>query len=185
VRVDDDRPVSLPPAMRRGGAALGRAVHAVLATTDLDGDLDDVAALAAVHAAAESITDAQDVERRARAALAAPVVLDARATRQRWRELYVATPVGPRGHLVEGYIDLLFEDAAGGLVVVDYKTDAELDHAFDQYRLQAATYAFALQATLHRPVTRAVFVLCHSEGAEEREVEDLPTAIAEVERLAG
>jgi len=162
-------------------------VHAVLATIDFDHDAEgqDITALATAHAAAERVTDVADVERRVRAALQSPVVLEARAARRRWRELYVAAPVGSNGRLVEGYVDLLFEDAAGDLVVVDYKTDAELDHAFDQYRLQAATYAFALQATLQRAVRRAVFVLCHPDGAEEREITDLGEAISEVERLAG
>ena len=183
---DDDSPVSLPPALSRGGTALGSAVHAVLATTDLDDESGaDVAALASMHAAAEGVSRADDVERRVRAALQSPSVLAARATKRRWRELYVSAPIGSHGHLVEGYVDLLFEDADGGLVVVDYKTDAELDHAFDTYRLQAATYAFALQIALQRPVTRAVFVLCHPDGADEREIDDLNVAIAEVEALAG
>ena len=99
--------------------------------------------------------------------------------------MYVASPVGTRGHLIEGYVDLLFEDAHGELVVVDYKTDADLDHAIDQYRLQAATYALALQTALHRPVARAVFVQCQPGGAVERVVDDLSGAVAEVEQLAG
>ena len=183
---DDDVPASLPPPIRRGGTAVGRAVHAALATVDFDDEgADDVAALAAVHAAAEDVRDAGDVERRIRAALASPVVIEARAAARRWREVYVASPVGTRGHLIEGYVDLLFEDAHGELVVVDYKTDADLDHAIDQYRLQAATYALALQTALHRPVARAVFVQCQPGGAVERVVDDLSGAVAEVEQLAG
>ena len=183
---DDDVPTSLPPAIRRGGTALGRAVHAVLATIDLDDDTtSDLHALAGVHAAEEGVADVADVERRVRAALDAPVVVDARRTSRRWRELFVAAPVGARGHLVEGYVDLLFQDTRGDLVVVDYKTDADLDHALDQYRLQAATYALALQTTLQRPVARAVFVLCRPDGAVEIDVDDLAAAVAEVERLAG
>ena len=108
-----------------------------------------------------------------------------RAASRRWRELYVAAPVGERGHLVEGYIDLLFENANGELVVVDYKTDAEVDHAPERYRLQAAAYAYALQATLGRPVARAVFVFCRPDGAVERDVTDLAAAIDEVRALAG
>jgi ATP-dependent exoDNAse (exonuclease V) beta subunit len=126
-----------------------------------------------------------DVERRVRAALHSPVVVEARGAARRWREVYVASPVGGRGHLVEGYVDLLFEDARGHLVVVDYKTDADLDHALERYRLQAATYALALQTASQRPVARAVFVQCHPDGAVERVVDDLAGAVADVERLAG
>jgi ATP-dependent helicase/nuclease subunit A len=129
------------------------------------------------------VADHADVARRALSAIEAPIVLEARAAERRWRELYVAAPVGERGRLVEGYIDLLFEDANGELVVVDYKTDADLDTAVDRYRLQAATYALALETTLHRPVTRALFVFCRPDGAIERAVTDLADAIGEVRAL--
>ena len=181
----DDAPTSMPSSIHRGGTALGRAVHAVLATADMDDDAGgDVAALAVVHAAEHGV-GADDVEARVRAAWMAPVVAEARKATRRWRELYVAAPVGTRGHLIEGYVDLLFEDASGDLVLVDYKTDGGLDHGYDQYRLQAATYALALQTTLRRVVRRALFVLCHADGAEERHVLDLPAAIEEAAALAG
>jgi ATP-dependent helicase/nuclease subunit A len=181
---DDGRPTTLPPSISRGGTALGRAVHAVLATVDLDNP-SDLPALAAAQARTEGVTDAADVEQRAASALAAPSILAARASSRRWRELYVAAPVGERGRLIEGYIDLLFEDERGELVVVDYKTDADLETAADRYRLQAATYALALETTLGRPVARAVFVFCRPDGAVEREVEDLPAASDEVRALVG
>ena len=183
--VDDEVPVSLPPSIARGGSALGRAVHAVLASVDLDdAEGGDVVGLAAAEAAAEGV-GSLDVERRARAALASPVVIEARGATNRWRELYVAAPVGTRGRLVEGYLDLLFEDANGELVVVDYKTDADVEHLVEHYRLQAAAYALALRNALKRTVTRAVFVVCHPDGALERVVDDVATAVADVERLVG
>jgi ATP-dependent helicase/nuclease subunit A len=182
--VDDGPPTSLPPALRRGGTALGRAVHAVLATIDFD-QPTNLRALAAAQASTEGIADVAEVERRAAAALDAPTVMAARAATRRWRELYVAAPVGDRGRLIEGYIDLLFEDERGELVVVDYKTDAALETAVERYRLQAATYALALETTLQRPVARAVFVFCRPDGAVEREVADLRSAIEEVRALVG
>jgi ATP-dependent helicase/nuclease subunit A len=181
---DENTPASLPPSISRGGTALGRAVHAVLATVDLDRP-HDLAALAAAQARVEGVADATDVERRAQGALEAPTVVAARAATRRWRELYVAAPVGHGGRLIEGYIDLLFEDEQGALVVVDYKTDADLDTAADRYRLQAATYALALETNLGRPVARAVFVFCRADGAVERDVVDLRAAIDEVRALVG
>jgi ATP-dependent helicase/nuclease subunit A len=178
----DDTPTSLPPSISRGGTALGRAVHAVLATVDFDHPAN-LGPLAVAQARAEGVTDVGDVERRATAALAAPAVVAARARERRWREIYVAAPVGDRGRLIEGYVDLLFEDESGELVLVDYKTDADLETAPDRYRLQAATYALALETTLGRPVARAVFVFCRPDGAIEREVTDLPAAIDEVRAL--
>jgi ATP-dependent helicase/nuclease subunit A len=141
--------------------------------------------LAAAAAAAEGIGDVVDVVRRVQSALDSPMVVAARTATRCWRELYVSAPVGDRDRLVEGYIDLLFEDENGELVVVDYKTDADLDVAADRYRLQAATYALALEANLGRRVSRAVFVFCRPDGAVEREVGDLSAAIEEVRALAG
>jgi ATP-dependent helicase/nuclease subunit A len=181
---DSAAPSELPSSIRRGGTALGSAVHEVLATVDLD-DAHDIGALARVYAAQEGVSDVADVEQRARAALASPSVMVARAADRCWREIYVAAPVGERGRLVEGYIDLLYEDERGDLVVVDYKTDAESDTAVERYRLQAATYALALETTLGRSVARAVFVFCRADGAIEREVTDLKAAIEEVVGLAG
>jgi ATP-dependent helicase/nuclease subunit A len=166
---------------------VGRAVHAVLQTVDLDAP-GDLGAHAGVHASGEGVpTAADDVADLAASALATPTVLQARTTTRCWREVAVAAPMGD-GRLVEGYIDLLFEDAAGDLVVVDYKTDrarsdAELDAAMGRYRLQAAAYALALEATLGRPVARAVFVFARLGAAVEREVTDLPAAVAEARQL--
>ncbi|MEY2464767.1 MAG: ATP-dependent helicase/nuclease subunit [Acidimicrobiaceae bacterium] len=184
---DDSVPTPSPTSFRRGGTAVGRAVHAVLQTVDLD-DPGDLAAMAGVHAAVEGMADAaEQVAHLAASALASPVVLEARASTRRWREVAVVAPIAD-GRYVEGYLDLLFEDANGDLVVVDYKTDrartdAELDAAMGRYRLQAAAYALALEATLGRPVARAVFVFTRSDTAVEREVTDLPTAVAEARTL--
>ena len=180
----DDQPEGLRPSMQRGGTALGCAVHGVLATIDLEG-AHDLEAAAAAFAAAEGIDRVADVAGRARAGLEAPVVVEALAAPRWWREIYVAAPIGSDGRLVEGYVDLLFEAADGSLVVVDYKTDADVDAFTAHHRLQLATYAFALEVAVHRPVTRAVVVYCRPDGPIEREIDDLRGAIAEVQRLAG
>jgi ATP-dependent helicase/nuclease subunit A len=101
-----------------------------------------------------------------------------------WREVPVAAIVA--GVTVEGFVDLLVETLEG-LVVVDYKTDQvptddELDAAMHRYRAQGATYALALQRALGTPVARCVFVFARRRHAVEREVTDLPAAIAEVEQ---
>jgi ATP-dependent helicase/nuclease subunit A len=103
----------------------------------------------------------------------------------RWREVPVAALVD--GVLVEGFIDLLV-DTPDGLVVVDYKTDQvpsdlELDAAVARYSVQGAAYAVALESALGRPVVRCVFVFARTTGAVEREVADLPGAVAGVRAL--
>jgi hypothetical protein len=163
-------------------------------------DPRDVAQLAAVYAAAEGLTgagDALEVELRVKGALESPVVREARAAEagRRWRELYVGAPVSvgetepSADAVVEGYIDLLFEDGAGDLVVVDYKTyhavtAAEAATVAARYRVQAGAYALAVGEVLRRPVTRAVLVFCGRDGAIEHDIEDLQSAAAEARAIA-
>ncbi|HEX2383724.1 MAG TPA: UvrD-helicase domain-containing protein [Acidimicrobiales bacterium] len=195
----DENPSGPPTPLRRGGTALGRAVHAVLQSVNLD-DPHDVAPLAAVFAAAEGLTGANDVtevERRVTGALEAPVIREARSAPpdKRWRELYVGAPVNRADPdtapvaIVEGYIDLLFEDARGELVVVDYKTDrattsAEAAAVAQRYRIQAAAYALAVGEVLQRPVARAVLVFCGHDGAVEHEIPELAEVVAQARAIA-
>jgi ATP-dependent helicase/nuclease subunit A len=72
-------------------------------------------------------------------ALALPVMARARRSRRIWRELRLWFPDG--ADLVEGKVDLVFEEE-GGLVVVDYKTD---HLSAEQARAQAAHHAPQLQ----------------------------------------
>ncbi len=73
------------------------------------------------------------------AALALPVLDRARRAPRVWRELSLWFPDGE--HLVEGKVDLVFEEDAQ-LVVVDYKSDAITD---EQAVAQAAHHAPQLQ----------------------------------------
>jgi ATP-dependent helicase/nuclease subunit A len=170
----------------RAGTAVGRAVHATLQLVDL-ADGHDIGVIAAAAADAELISDrAADVERLARAALDSPSVRAAVSSGRYYREVYVGAPVG--GLVVEGFIDLLYEEE-GELVVVDYKTDTvrdddEVDAAFAHYRLQAAAYALALETALARPVRRCVFVfLAVPYRAAERSIVDVHEATADVRRV--
>jgi ATP-dependent helicase/nuclease subunit A len=72
-------------------------------------------------------------------ALDLPVMLRARKAARIWRELPVWFPDG--ADLIEGVVDLVFEED-GGLVIVDYKTDHIAD---DQALAQAAHHAPQLQ----------------------------------------
>jgi ATP-dependent helicase/nuclease subunit A len=64
------------------------------------------------------------------------------------------TPVtwtAPDGTLVEGIVDLAFEES-GGWTVVDYKTDREIAASGeDRYRRQVALYASAIAQATGRP----------------------------------
>jgi ATP-dependent exoDNAse (exonuclease V) beta subunit len=178
------RDLELPPWNKgRYGTAVGRAVHGVLQAVDLATG-DGIAALAGAQAAAEGVPGRQAlVEALARSALGSAAVMAAAAV-PNWRELYVAAPVGDV--LIEGYIDLLYRDR-GGLVVVDHKTDhlaseADTDAKVARYRLQGAAYARALELVLGEPVAEVVFVFCRPDGpAVERRLPDLAAAMAEVD----
>jgi len=179
-----DEPLPVPEEDRRvpgrgeGGTARGRAVHAVLQAVTLpDGpDLDDLSRL---EAAAEGLEDPAAVAALARSALAAPVVQRALAAPRHWRELAVQAEI--RGRLVEGFIDLAFEDDDGRLVVIDYKTDAAVSPA--AYRLQIGAYAAALARATGREVAEGWLVFATEDGAEERQVTDLAAAVTEVGAL--
>jgi ATP-dependent helicase/nuclease subunit A len=61
----------------------------------------------------------------------------------------------PDGTLVEGIVDLAFEDG-DGWTVVDYKTDRELEGAEGRYRRQVAFYAHAVARASGRPATGVI-----------------------------
>ena len=182
-----ERNLELPPWARgRYGTAMGRAVHGVLQVVDLATGAD-VDALARAQSAAEGVPDHHGrVAALARSGLGSQAARAAAAGRH-WREVYVAAPVGDT--LLEGYIDLLFEDGPG-LVVVDFKTDVvagegDVAAKLERYRLQGAAYAVALERSVARPVTRVVFVFCRPGApAVERDLVDLDQARqAVVDRL--
>jgi ATP-dependent exoDNAse (exonuclease V) beta subunit len=183
----DARDLELPPWNKgRYGSAIGRAVHAVLQTVDLVTG-EGVDQTASAQAAAEGVIGRErQIAQLARSALASATVREAVASGAYRREMYVATSA--EGTTLEGYVDLVYRLSSGGLVVVDYKTDAwrdahELDEKLARYRLQGASYALALEGATGERVERCVFLFLGTEVAEEREVSDLARSVAEVRAL--
>jgi len=137
-----------PPAVvaegSEGGRDFGSLVHSILEWIPLE-DADAVAEQARSMALALAPSFGLDAEGAARAAeaaaraLALPVMARARRAPRVWRELRLWFPDG--ADLVEGKVDLVFEED-GGLVVVDYKTD---HLSAEQARAQAAHHAPQLQ----------------------------------------
>ena len=177
-------------AWRRGSSAtaFGRAVHAVLQDADLATGAN-IESLAATIADAEGLADhADDVAAAARSVLAAEMVRTAAVgieTGDAFREMYVAAPVGER--VIEGYIDLLVRTPEG-LVVVDYKTDPvtnteEIDRRVEEYRLQLAAYALAVETVTGAPVIAGVLVFARAEGMVERRIEAQNLGLDEVRSI--
>ena len=87
--------------------------------------------------------------------------------------------------VLEGFIDLLFEES-DSLVVVDYKTDSveaeETEGAADRYRLQAGSYALAVQKATGKPVKEVIFLFLQPK--REVMIEGIEELIAEAEKAA-
>ncbi|HEV7526975.1 MAG TPA: UvrD-helicase domain-containing protein [Acidimicrobiia bacterium] len=182
----DARDLELPPWNKgRYGTAIGRAVHATLQTIDLATGAGLEATVAAQAAAEGVLGHEATLAALTRAALASAVVARA-AARPHWRETYVAVPF--EGITLEGYVDLVYRDD-DGLVVVDYKTDAvDADTRAERiahYRVQAAAYALAVAEATGEPVVRGVLCFLEPQGATEFEFAgaELEAAVGEVRAL--
>jgi ATP-dependent helicase/nuclease subunit A len=150
---------------------IGRAVHGALADLDLSARRDSadrsVAEVARSRAIDHGVADhVAEVTAMVECALSSTTVKEA-AGRRHWREVFVAVPVGADG-VLEGFVDLLYEDD-DGLVVVDYKTDRTSDGVESgaaAYRLQLAAYATALESSTGRTVHRCVLVFVGASAHE-------------------
>jgi len=128
---------------RSGGARFGTLVHAVLASVDLAGDREAVAAHAEIHA---RLLGASDEERDATvevvvAALAQPLLRRAAAASaaHRCRRETAIVARLEDGTLIECVADLAFSEV-NDWIVVDFKTDGELGAHEQRYRRQVALY---------------------------------------------
>jgi ATP-dependent exoDNAse (exonuclease V) beta subunit len=166
VQPDSIRIVSAGARNDRGrphGAAFGALVHAVLARAPFDASpsaLDDIAQVEARLLGMSSVTAAastavvtrvleHDLLKRARAA----------AARGRCRRETPVSYMLPDGLLLEGIVDLAFEDD-GGWIAVDYKTDIELASlGEDRYRRQVALYASAVARATGIPCAGILLVI--------------------------
>ncbi len=149
-------------APRPGGPRFGTLVHATLATVPLDATPAQIAEGVSLQA---RILGAPTDEAEAATALIVaafehPLMVRARdawrAGRCR-REMPVAC-CQPDGTLVEGVLDLAFEEARGWMVI-DFKTDAEIGAELERYRRQVALYASVVARTTEKSVTAVLMQL--------------------------
>jgi hypothetical protein len=156
------RDLDLPPWTKgRYGSAIGRAVHAVLQTLELRtgaGLQQAVAAQALIEGAGDQAVLVRSL---VESALASDVVRRA-AAREHWREAYVGT-TRPDGTILEGYMDLVYREDDGSLVVVDYKTDAipagAVQSRVRYYQPQMDAYCEALSAATGEAVSATLLFL--------------------------
>jgi ATP-dependent exoDNAse (exonuclease V) beta subunit len=144
------------PGPRPSGPRFGTLVHAVLAAVALDAVPDTIAQSAELQArilgaTAEETAGAREV---VRAVLDQPLLSRARDAfaRERCRRETPIAGVAPDGALLEGVLDLAFEDD-DGWTIVDFKTGAELGGVVERYRRQVAMYAWLVRRATGRAVT--------------------------------
>ncbi len=146
-----------PPVL---SARLGMLTHMTLAAVPLDADAAALEPIVALHARIVGATDAEcrAASEMAAAALGHPLLARARAADRtgRCRRETPVTLMDEDGTLIEGVVDLAFEDD-DGWTVVDFKTARELERGLDVYKRQVALYAQAIAAATARP-TRGVLM---------------------------
>jgi ATP-dependent helicase/nuclease subunit A len=150
--------VAIPGAEGRPrGPRFGSLVHAVLAIVPLDADADAVRRTADVQgrllaAPADEVVAAGTV---VAAVLAHDLMARARAATRFRRETPV-TWLQRDGTLIEGVLDLAFEED-GATTVVDFKTDHELTAGEARYRAQLQKYVDAVAGVTGKPARGVLF----------------------------
>ncbi|HEV2423787.1 MAG TPA: UvrD-helicase domain-containing protein [Terriglobia bacterium] len=145
-----------PAPGRPAGPRYGALVHAVLATVALDANADDLAAAAELQgrilgATSEEVLSAVETVGRV---LWHPLMERARraAAQGACRRETPLTLTLPDGTLIEGVADIAFEEG-GAWMVIDFKTDRELERRLDVYRRQVGLYAEAISQATGQPCT--------------------------------
>jgi len=167
------RDVELPAWSKgRYGSAVGRAVHGVLQVVDLASGAGLENAVAA-QCVAEGVVDfAPLVTLLVRSALGSDVVKRA-AARQHWRESYVGM-AQMDGTVLEGFVDLMYREDDGSLVIVDYKTDDAPDAALPSrvgyYAPQLNAYRTIVETAIDEPTASPILVFARRTSARSLEV---------------
>ena len=205
VEIDDkdSEPIAEPVRRAaRGGTAFGSALHAVLQGVleqtsfrlplPEDVQVDDLLAgldpaieqLAQQHAKDQGVSaSSDDVARLANRALRSPAVVAGMRAPRLWPEIPVAASIDtPRGPVViEGIIDLLYQDDDGQLVILDYKSDrvdgnAAADAKLEHYRMQGVAYAAAVERATGNTVKAVQFLFVQLQDGL-REIDNLRDSI--------
>jgi ATP-dependent exoDNAse (exonuclease V) beta subunit len=149
-------------APRPTGPRFGALVHAALATVALDAAPAQVSEAVGLRARilGAPADEAHAATALVTAALAHPLLARAR---EAWRagRCRRETPVAcvePDGSLVEGVLDLAFEED-GGWTVVDFKTDIEIAADLGRYRRQVGLYASVVARATRKRVTAVLMQL--------------------------
>lgn len=155
-------PLESPPAESRHeflhGPEFGTALHRLMELCDLT-DRESLDRHAPTVAELHDLPDIEALLACARWAWDSDPVRAA-AAGEHWKELPVAT-VDEDGAVLEGVVDLLYQEPGGDYVVVDYKTDMALSQVSQEaYRQQLSLYAGQLERITGGRVRELVLVCC-------------------------
>ena len=144
-------------AGRPGGRRFGALVHAALAEVPLDATAAQISVV--VELKGRLLASSDDEVRAARDAVASalkhPLFRAAATSRTVRRESPVSLRLND-GSLAEGVIDLAFAEG-DGWVVVDFKTDAELEGHRAEYESQVSVYVQAISRATGKPTRGVLF----------------------------
>ena len=145
---------------RAGGAAFGLLVHTILALAPFDAAHTDLEKVAAIEARALGLpeSDVLPAVVAVQRVLAHQLIARAHraAERGRCRRETAVTCTAADGTVVEGIVDLAFEED-GRWVVVDFKTDREIDAMGEErYRRQVALYGSAIATATGQPASAVI-----------------------------
>ncbi|MEO8701870.1 MAG: UvrD-helicase domain-containing protein [Kofleriaceae bacterium] len=147
---------------RPRGKRFGILVHAVMAAVELHANAAAIRALATNHGRlVGATTDEVEAANTAVAAALQHPLLHAAAAAEARGKLRREVPVVMQTSegMLEGIVDLAFADEHDAWVVVDFKTDADLDDAQVTYEHQVRLYATAIAAATGRPVSAALLIV--------------------------
>jgi ATP-dependent helicase/nuclease subunit A len=152
------------------GRPLGRAVHGVMELIMLgsgiptQNELDNYISQLVAKEQAQDVLE--ELKSRISALLSNAEILEALSSSLRWPELHLAKQVNEGSiRFVEGFADLVYK-AADGYVLVDYKTDTDLEVSKAHYELQLGAYADILKDIIGEPVARVLIVYAKTNEAE-------------------
>jgi len=149
------------------GTALGAAFHEIMDQIDWS-DPTSLGQLCRDRAGFFGISArAALLEEMARWCLKSDLVGRALASQNYWKEMPFACFDPPR--MMEGAMDLVFREP-GGLVIVDFKTDATPKRLESVYRIQGETYARALAKITGQAPREVWFLFVQAKTAERLEL---------------
>ena len=200
---DVEPDASRPWRTGRGGTAFGSAIHGVLqdivgrmsSRLPLSDNTPVEEFLAQWDEEIERLSESRDeveasrsveIADLAKRTLRNPAVVAALRAPRLWPEIPAAAQIEtPRGPVViEGIIDLLYEDVDGQLVILDYKSDRvdsddEVAAKLNHYGMQGAAYAAAVERATGQTVIAVQFLFIQRENGL-REIENLRDLIDQI-----